>query len=129
MLRDFFLGGMGGGGGGTFAYSAEGGNKIAIFDRNRNCVMGPNYSVKIGTFGWADRELYANDYCFMGHVATSEEFHDAPDDQASQEEPLPLRWMAWESVAMVKEQLKKKIYHWFHRSEHGQGLNRVHRCY
>ena len=51
---------------------------------HRNCLVSVNYTVKIATFGM-NGDLYANDY-----------FH--VDNQL-----LPIRWMAWEAVALVHQ--------------------------
>lgn len=50
----------------------------------RNCLVGRSYIVKVSELG-NGRTLYAADYCPLGRS-----------------QPLPLRWMAWESVLLVR---------------------------
>lgn len=52
----------------------------------RNCLVGAQYMMKIGTFGF-NSDLYPNDYYQLEDVAGKY---------------VPLRWMAWESVARNK---------------------------
>ena len=49
----------------------------------RNCLVGPNYSIKISDFGMS-RSLYSTDYYRIEGRAV-----------------LPIRWMAWESILLV----------------------------
>lgn len=53
-----------------------------IFDY-RNCLVGKAYHIKISDFG-TDNELYASDYYKVDGTV-----------------PLPIRWMAWESIFLV----------------------------
>lgn len=53
----------------------------------RNCLVSRRYSIKISDLG-AYRELYSTDYC-----------------QFSGRNPLPVRWMAWESILLVRIQI------------------------
>lgn len=53
-----------------------------IFDY-RNCLVGKAYHIKISDFG-TDNELYACDYYKVDGTV-----------------PLPIRWMAWESIFLV----------------------------
>lgn len=50
----------------------------------RNCLVGKAYQIKISDFG-TDNEAYASDYYNVNGSM-----------------PLPVRWMAWESVFMVR---------------------------
>lgn len=50
----------------------------------RNCLVGKAYHVKISDFG-TDNELYAGDYYKVDETIS-----------------LPLRWMAWESLSLVR---------------------------
>lgn len=50
----------------------------------RNCLVGKLYQIKISDFG-TDNELYATDYFRMENGMS-----------------LPIRWMAWESIYMVR---------------------------
>ena len=55
----------------------------------RNCLVGSNYSIKISDFGMS-RSLYSSDYYRIEGRAV-----------------LPIRWMAWESILLVRtENLK-----------------------
>lgn len=49
----------------------------------RNCLVGRRYEVKVSDLG-SYRHMYSTDYC-----------------QIAGSRPLPLRWMAWESVLLV----------------------------
>ena len=50
----------------------------------RNCLVGTNFTIKISDFGMS-RNLYSADYYRIEGRAV-----------------LPIRWMAWESVLLVK---------------------------
>lgn len=50
----------------------------------RNCLVGKAYHIKISDFG-TDNELYATDYYKVSDGAL-----------------LPIRWMAWECVFLVR---------------------------
>lgn len=49
----------------------------------RNCLVGRRFEVKVSDIG-SYRQIYSTDYC-----------------QIAGSRPLPLRWMAWESVLLV----------------------------
>lgn len=51
----------------------------------RNCLVGTNYTIKISDFGMS-RSLYSADYYRIEGRAV-----------------LPIRWMAWESILLVRE--------------------------
>lgn len=55
-------------------------NETIIF---RNCLVGKAYHIKISDFG-TDNELYSCDYYKVDGTM-----------------PLPVRWMAWESIFLV----------------------------
>ncbi|XP_022905687.1 discoidin domain-containing receptor 2 [Onthophagus taurus] len=58
----------------------------------RNCLVGRRYSIKISDLG-TYRDLYSSDYCqFVGPF------------------PLPIRWMAWESVLLSKFTTKSDVW-------------------
>ena len=58
---------------------------INFFYAHRNCLVGKAYHIKISDFG-TDNELYTPDYYKVdGSV------------------PLPVRWMAWESIFLVSK--------------------------
>ena len=50
----------------------------------RNCLVGDHYSIKISDFGMS-RSLYSSDYYRIEGRAV-----------------LPIRWMAWESILLVR---------------------------
>jgi discoidin domain receptor family protein 2 len=50
----------------------------------RNCLVGANYTIKISDFGMS-RSLYSADYYRIEGKAV-----------------LPIRWMAWESILLVR---------------------------
>lgn len=50
----------------------------------RNCLVGENFTIKIADFGMS-RNLYAGDYYRVQGRAV-----------------LPIRWMAWECILMVR---------------------------
>ncbi|XP_076271676.1 discoidin domain-containing receptor 2 isoform X2 [Rhynchophorus ferrugineus] len=58
----------------------------------RNCLVGKDYQIKISDLG-SYRESYAQDYC---RIAGSE--------------PMPLRWMAWESALLGKFSNKSDVW-------------------
>ncbi|XP_046735368.1 epithelial discoidin domain-containing receptor 1-like [Diprion similis] len=58
----------------------------------RNCLVGKAYHIKISDFG-TDNELYASDYFKVdGNM------------------PLPVRWMAWESIFLGKYTTKSDVW-------------------
>lgn len=63
-----------------------------MFTSFRNCLMGQAYQIKISDFG-TDSELYVADYYKVdGNL------------------PLPIRWMAWESVFLGKYTTKTDVW-------------------
>ena len=54
----------------------------------RNCLVGAYHSIKISDFGMS-RDLYCSDYYRVEGKAV-----------------LPIRWMAWESLILVSNNLK-----------------------
>ncbi len=50
----------------------------------RNCLVGKNYTIKIADFGMS-RNLYSGDYYRIQGRAV-----------------LPIRWMSWESILLVR---------------------------
>lgn len=54
----------------------------------RNCLVGKNYTIKIADFGMS-RNLYRGDYFRIQGRAV-----------------LPIRWMSWESILLVRNQFK-----------------------
>ncbi|KAF5271003.1 hypothetical protein FQR65_LT05353 [Abscondita terminalis] len=56
----------------------------------RNCVVGKQYKIKVSDLGYG-RTLYINDYCILSGSI-----------------PIPLRWMAWESIILVSRD--KSLY-------------------
>ncbi|XP_059473257.1 discoidin domain-containing receptor tyrosine kinase B isoform X2 [Neocloeon triangulifer] len=58
----------------------------------RNCLVGPGYSTKISDLG-SGRILYSSDYVSL-----------------EGQQPLPLRWMAWESVLLGKFSSKSDVW-------------------
>lgn len=73
------------------------GKEIAVLNLNtlqnilycRSCIIGPLLEIKICSFGSViNRTAYPADYCYLG--------------SGRQSQPLPIRWMAWESVVLVR---------------------------
>ncbi|XP_031826230.1 discoidin domain-containing receptor 2 isoform X3 [Nomia melanderi] len=58
----------------------------------RNCLVGKAYHIKISDFG-TDNELYACDYYKVDGAV-----------------PLPIRWMAWESIFLGKYTTKSDVW-------------------
>uniref|UniRef100_A0A1B0BLF3 Uncharacterized protein n=1 Tax=Glossina palpalis gambiensis TaxID=67801 RepID=A0A1B0BLF3_9MUSC len=55
----------------------------------RSCIIGPELSVKVCTIGTViNRLAYATDYCQLEGTT------------GRQSQPMPIRWMAWESVLL-----------------------------
>ena len=61
----------------------EGLNMVHRDLATRNCLVGPQFTIKISDFGMS-RSLYSADYYRIEGKAV-----------------LPIRWMAWESVLLV----------------------------
>ncbi|KAK1116678.1 hypothetical protein K0M31_018173 [Melipona bicolor] len=64
---------------------------MMVFDY-RNCLVGKAYHIKISDFG-TDNELYASDYYKVDGTV-----------------PLPIRWMAWESIFLGKYTTKSDVW-------------------
>lgn len=61
-----------------------------FFDIFRSCIIGPDYSIKVCTIGTViNRSAYTKDYCQL------------EGSGGRQTQPMPIRWMAWESVLLV----------------------------
>ncbi|KAK5643044.1 hypothetical protein RI129_009211 [Pyrocoelia pectoralis] len=58
----------------------------------RNCIVGKQYRIKVSDLGYG-RTLYINDYCII-----------------AESRPLPLRWMAWESILLGKYTSKSDVW-------------------
>ncbi|KNC30974.1 hypothetical protein FF38_12028 [Lucilia cuprina] len=59
-----------------------------------SCIIGPEFSVKVCTIGTViNRSAYTSDYCQLEGSA------------GRQTQPMPIRWMAWESVLLGKNRL------------------------
>ncbi|KAH8325709.1 hypothetical protein KR067_004847 [Drosophila pandora] len=66
---------------------------------SRSCIIGSELSVKVCSIGTVIyRSAYSSDYCQF----------EAKNGRQSQ--PLPIRWMAWESVLKVRLFLDKSIH-------------------
>jgi hypothetical protein len=64
-------------------------NNFFLHSFNRNCIIGPQLDVKICALGTVINRLsYPADYCHL-------------EGAGRQSQPMPIRWMAWESVLMV----------------------------
>lgn len=59
----------------------------------RNCLVGKNYTIKIADFGMS-RNLYSGDYYRIQGRAV-----------------LPIRWMSWESILLVRTTTKIPLFH------------------
>ncbi|EDS35362.1 discoidin domain receptor [Culex quinquefasciatus] len=56
-----------------------------------SCLVGPQLEIKICTLGTViNRIAYPADYCHL-------------EGAGRQSQPMPIRWMAWESVLMVSD--------------------------
>ncbi|XP_068918044.1 discoidin domain-containing receptor 2 [Tenebrio molitor] len=58
----------------------------------RNCLVGRRYEIKVSDLG-SYRRMYTSDYC-----------------QIAESRPLPVRWMAWESVLLGKFSSKSDVW-------------------
>lgn len=55
----------------------------------RSCIIGPQLEVKVCSLGTViNRTAYPADYCHL-------------EGAGRQSQPMPIRWMAWESVLLV----------------------------
>lgn len=55
----------------------------------RSCIIGANLEVKVCTLGTViNRTAYPADYCQL-------------EGTGRQSQPMPIRWMSWESVLLV----------------------------
>lgn len=60
----------------------------------RSCIIGPQLDVKICALGTViNRLAYPADYCHL-------------EGAGRQSQPMPIRWMAWESILMVSNSHK-----------------------
>ena len=63
---------------------------------HRNCIIGPQLDVKICALGTVINRLsYPADYCHL-------------EGTGRQSQPMPIRWMAWESILMVSNEIINK---------------------
>lgn len=69
----------------------------------RNCLVGRRYEIKVSDLG-SYRQIYSSDYC---RIAGSR--------------PLPLRWMAWETVLLVSANLRFVNIHASRFPKYGRG--------
>ncbi|XP_055636349.1 discoidin domain-containing receptor 2 isoform X1 [Toxorhynchites rutilus septentrionalis] len=64
----------------------------------RSCLVGPQLEIKICTLGTViNRIAYPADYCHL-------------EGAGRQSQPMPIRWMAWESVLMGKFTSKSDVW-------------------
>lgn len=63
---------------------------FVFFCARRNCLVGPNYTVKVSNMSLS-KNVYSVDYF---------DFEGRPS--------LPIRWMSWESILLVNDRKKKK---------------------
>lgn len=72
-------------------------NDFSVFFPHRNCIIGPQLDVKICALGTVINRLsYPADYCHL-------------EGAGRQSQPMPIRWMSWESVLMVSSILFSPI--------------------
>ncbi|KRG03097.1 discoidin domain-containing receptor 2 isoform X2 [Drosophila mojavensis] len=65
----------------------------------RSCIIGPELSVKVCSIGTViNRSAYASDYCQLEGTT------------GRQTQPMPIRWMAWESVLLAKFSTKSDVW-------------------
>ncbi|XP_030556117.1 discoidin domain-containing receptor 2 [Drosophila novamexicana] len=65
----------------------------------RSCIIGPELSVKVCSIGTViNRSAYASDYCQLEGTT------------GRQTQPMPIRWMAWESVLLAKFCTKSDVW-------------------
>lgn len=71
-----------------------------FFNTCRSCIIGPQLEVKIVALGTViNRISYPADYCQLEGTG-----------RAAQ--PMPIRWMAWESILMVSLISLLMFYDW-----------------
>ncbi|KAM8715325.1 hypothetical protein ACLKA7_002390 [Drosophila subpalustris] len=64
-----------------------------------SCIIGPELSVKVCSIGTViNRSAYASDYCQLEGTT------------GRQTQPMPIRWMAWESVLLAKFSTKSDVW-------------------
>lgn len=62
----------------------------------RSCIIGAQLEVKVCTLGTViNRTAYPADYCQL-------------EGSGRHSQPMPIRWMSWESVLLVSKSIKKK---------------------
>uniref|UniRef100_A0A1I8PY60 Protein kinase domain-containing protein n=1 Tax=Stomoxys calcitrans TaxID=35570 RepID=A0A1I8PY60_STOCA len=65
----------------------------------RSCIIGPDYNIKVCTIGTViNRSAYTSDYCQLEGSA------------GRQTQPMPIRWMAWESILLGKFTSKSDVW-------------------
>ncbi|XP_062121612.1 discoidin domain-containing receptor 2 isoform X1 [Drosophila sulfurigaster albostrigata] len=65
----------------------------------RSCIIGPELSVKVCSIGTViNRSAYMSDYCQLEGTT------------GRQTQPMPIRWMAWESVLLAKFSTKSDVW-------------------
>ncbi|XP_030377793.1 discoidin domain-containing receptor 2 [Scaptodrosophila lebanonensis] len=65
----------------------------------RSCIIGPELSVKVCSIGTViNRSAYVSDYCQLEGTS------------GRQTQPMPIRWMAWESVLLGKFSTKSDVW-------------------
>ncbi|XP_044316188.1 discoidin domain-containing receptor 2 [Drosophila rhopaloa] len=65
----------------------------------RSCIIGPELSVKVCSIGSViNRTAYASDYCQL------------ENSSGRQTQPMPIRWMSWESVFLGKFTTKSDVW-------------------
>ncbi|XP_043654375.1 discoidin domain-containing receptor 2-like [Drosophila teissieri] len=65
----------------------------------RSCIIGPELCVKVCSIGTViNRSAYATDYCQLEGFT------------GRQSQPMPIRWMAWESVLLGKFTTKSDVW-------------------
>lgn len=81
----------------------------------RSCIIGPELSVKVCSIGTViNRSAYASDYCQLEGTT------------GRQTQPMPIRWMAWESVLLVCTQSKHTTYTPFHGPSSFSCVQQIH---
>lgn len=71
-------------------------------NNERSCIIGPHLEVKICTVGAVINRLqYPGDYCHLEGAA------------GRQSQPMPIRWMSWESVLLVNWSISCSLLFFF----------------
>lgn len=74
---------------------------------DRSCIVGPNLEVRVCTLGTViNRSAYPSDYCQL-------------EGTGRQSQPMPIRWMSWESILLVSNFMDRNCGDSIFKTEYG----------